>query len=564
MSTEHMGPTRSWSTLRRRDLLRGGAAAGAGIAGLALVGCGDDDDDSGAGGGGTATPGQSPTATSEPAGSPTPSEKTVKVGLAVEPPNVDPHDSVGGTDDFYISNVFSGLTRYSHDGTTVENEMAESVEIVGDGTEIVFTLREGMTFHDGSPVTAEDVEYSYERLMNPDFRRSKFAFSNVDSVEVRDDRTFVYHMTKPDAAFIVSNYGGLNIVPKAYVESVGKDEFSNAPIGSGPYRLTSRNKGSGAVFERFEDFYRGPAGFAKGVYSIIPEANSRADSLDVGEVDIVSAIPPELVERIRGIDGAEVIANPTNTDTIYSFAMESFPDVEENDFIKAVRDKRVRQAINLAVDKQGIASAIYGEEFAEPYSVTHAGQPFDIGKIYDYDPDRAKALMGEAGYDNVKVSMYQPSGRIPGADKIGATVQTNLRDVGFNPDLQILEFSVFITRLLDSSEPHNDGMIFAWATTGSFTSPFQGADNKWTCRSPYGQYCNEQFDALLDQARTILDEEQRNEVVREAFDLLYEEAPGLWIVLIKEPYGLRSSVISDWHTRVGNNAVLQLEDLVPA
>ncbi|MCC7363825.1 MAG: ABC transporter substrate-binding protein [Dehalococcoidia bacterium] len=555
--------------LSRRRMLGGATGAIAGGFALAAVGCGDDDDDD-TGDEVTATQtivsGEAPVQSASATTTRTTKEgERVRVALGSEPTVADPHQSTGGVDNFYLFQLFNQLYEWDNKGASTP-ALAESYEVTPDGTQITFKIRSGVKFHNGDPLTSKDVAYSFTRLLSPDNKGTKTAFANVDKVETPDDNTFIYKMKKPDAGFILGGFGGLFIVPQAYTESTGADGFGKAPIGTGAYKLKDRTVGTGANFERNDEYFRGKGGFKTAEMKIVPDGTSRLQMVQVGDVDVMQAVAAEQLRVLRGVSGVKTIIQNSNIDTHYALAIKDYPDVTASEMTKLIRDKRVRQALNYAVDKKALAENVYTSEMAQPYAVTNPTQPWDIKKSYDFDLKKAKDLLAAAGASNLSLIQYNlGGGRLPGLASLSAAVASNLRDAGVQVDERTEEYNAWLARLRNDTPPFPDGgMIFSWASTAGYPDPFQGVDSKWTCAARYGQYCASEFDTLINQARTMFNPEERTTTLKKAFDLMYDEAPALWLVLLQEAYAIRTGVVANWTPRAGSNPVLRLEDLIPA
>jgi ABC-type transport system substrate-binding protein len=229
-----------------------------------------------------------------------------------------------------------------------------------------------------------------------------------------------------------------------------------------------------------------------------------------------------------------------------------------------VQDKRVRQALNLAMDRVGISKTIYNNgELAQPFSVTNPSQPYDIGKVYPVNMADAKKAIDASGIrKGIDVSIWHPAGRYAGIDQMGQVVESNLKELGFNAKLVLQDYNVWLLRVRSVENNYNDGMLLTWATTGQSLSPFVGYTNKWDCSSAYGAYCNSDLDAKMQKAATIFDDKERNAAIKDAFLQLYDEAPGSWMVLLQEPNAYKESVIKTWLSRQAS--IISLIDLVPA
>jgi peptide/nickel transport system substrate-binding protein len=272
--------------------------------------------------------------------------------------------------------------------------LAESWSASEDGLSYDFVLREGTLFHNGDPVTAEDVRFSFERYRGT---ASAVLKDRVATVETPDPRHVRFTLKKPWADFMTfyaTATGAGWIVPKNYVEKVGHDGFKQAPIGAGPYKFVSFTPGVELVFEAFDRYWRKTPSVKRLVFKVIPDETTRLAALKAGEVDIVYSIRGELAEDLRRTSGLSlkpVVAQGTQW---IEFS-------EQWDEKSPWHDERVRRAANLAMDRKGINDAItlgYSKltNSIIPYNFEFYWQPPDPV----YDPEKAKQLLAEAGYPN--------------------------------------------------------------------------------------------------------------------------------------------------------------------
>lgn len=551
----------------RRRWLGGALTTGAGLAAVATVGCGDDDDTGAStatatGAGTAAATGTAPAAS--PATQAVKDGDRVRIAFPAEPTTVDPHESTAGTDQLYLTALYNALAHVDEKGG-VTPSLAESYDVSPDGMKITVKLRKGVTFHNGDAFTADDVKFSLERVLSKDFKASKVSFAAVDTTAVVDPNTIVFNMKKPDYLFVGTGFGGLYIVPKAYTERVGKDGFLSAPIGTGPYKLKSRTVGTGAVFERFDTHFAGKvAGFKNADLALVPDATARVQMLEVGEKDVIIAIPPEQFARSKTLSGVKVIQQAGSNDTYFAFPLrDDVAGLAPGPTRTLLKDKRVRQALNYAVDRDNIAKKVFSG-LATPFSVTVPTQPFHIGKKYEYDAKKAKDLLSAAGANGMAINQYMLAGsRLPGLQPLGAAVASNLRDVGVTVNEINEEFQNWLNRLYADRPPYPDeGMSFSWAGSASGLN-ITLMEGKWLSTGATSWYANPKVDELLGKNRATANPEERNTYIKQACEILYEDAAGLWMVLIDDAIGIKSSVAADWKHRASYN-VLRIMDLFPA
>jgi len=272
--------------------------------------------------------------------------------------------------------------------------LASEHTVAPDGLSHAFTLREGVTFHNGDPVTAEDVKFSFERYRG---NAAAFLKSQVAAVDTPDPRHVIFRLNKPWPDFILY-YSGVTgagwIVPKKYVERVGEDGFKKAPIGAGPYKFTSFNPGIELVMDANERYWRKRPTVKTLVWKVIPDETTRLAALKRGEVDIAYSIRGELAEELQRTPGLTLKPVVINSPFWIYFADQWDPK-------SPWHDVRVRQAAALALDLDAINQALTLGKSWVTNSIVPKGYDFywQPPKAV-YDPDRAKRLLADAGFRN--------------------------------------------------------------------------------------------------------------------------------------------------------------------
>src|SRR6478672_3201154 len=279
-------------------------------------------------------------------------------------------------------------------GNPLTPSLAESFSAAEDALTYDFVLRPGVKFHNGEPVTAEDVKFSFERYRGSSAKMIK---DGVAAVETPDARHIRFRLKEPWPDFLTyyaSASGAGWIVPKKYVEKVGDDGFKKAPIGAGPYKFVSFQPGVELVLEAFDGYWRKTPNVKRLVFKSIPDETTRLAALKMGEVDIVYAINGELAKELRNTPGLTLKpVYPPGPFWLY------FP--EQRDATSPWRDERVRRAANHAIDRQAMNQAITLGFSRVSWSIIP--QSFDFfwqPPPYPYDPGKARQLLAEAGYPN--------------------------------------------------------------------------------------------------------------------------------------------------------------------
>lgn len=406
-----------------------------------------------------------------------------------------------------LNQIYDTLLYYSPDGTKdPEPRIAESYEISDDGLDYTFHLRDDVTFHDGTPVTADDVVFSIELYKASEYQGSQI--SMLSSVEATDEHTVVCHLDAPYSPFLQGICSPM-IASKAYYES-SEDDFVNNPIGTGPYKFVSRAKGSNIKLEANEDYYRGAPEIKEVTFEVIPDSSTKAIALQTGEVnfaEIDSATKPQL-EANPAITIAEV---PTSTFSYIAMNTEKEP----------FNDVKVRQAINYAIDRDNLVAVCYDGE-AEVNSNICAKERFgysDDQFQYTYDPEKAKELLAEAG-----IETPYDLGEILVAEKysnLATVIQNDLKAVGLDVTISVKEFNSYISDLQNGSYGITALNMTLEGDTQTlemaFTTDYIGIANN-------ARYSDEEMDKLFEQARTETDNDKRAEVFNEIFTKAQDEA----------------------------------------
>jgi len=549
---------------RRRALAAGTVVAGASLPVLGAACSSSSDKNSTATTGGT-TPTGTKSAGSSATAKPSSASATVGIGLQFGT-NFNPFQT-GQVQSYYFAQVFNSLYEWGFDGTA-RPALAESVESAPDGLSMTFKLRPNVEFHRGGTLTSEDVAFSYQSATAATSKLTQSDFKAIDSVATPDPQTVVIKLKQPDATFAADSYGAsLLIAPKAYFTQVGPDKFGTQPSGTGAYQVDNYEAGNDVKYTRFEKYFNGPAGFASATFRSISDPTSLINALQAGQVDFITPIEFGSVAQVKGFSDTQVVLYPVYTDIFYKMGITLPSRLQATPFNTAAQDVRFRQALNWAIDKDGIAKTVYGGS-AVPFTMTSPKQPFaiDPANDYTYDPKKAKDLMSQAGIqDGLECEIHSPvAGTIAGSDQVNAVVQSNLKDIGLNVKISTLSFQQFNQGNM-STVGATPGMNFSYAGPASLNSPFQGIDFNYASNhgSIYTWWSDAKFDSMADKARSLLDTAQRNQALKDAFNYAAKQAPMVWTVLIPTPVGFREKAIKSIKQRPGGTLV-RIEDWVPA
>ncbi len=316
--------------------------------------------------------------------------------------------------------------------------LAESWTTSPDGLTYEFVLRSGVKFHNGEPVTADDVKFSFERYKGGG---AKLLKERVKEVQVIDARRVRFHLKEPWPDFMTfygtTATGAGWVVPKKYVEKVGDDGFKKAPVGAGPYQFVSASPGVELVLEAFEGYWRKVPSVKRLVLKSVPDETTRAAALKRGEVDIAYFLNGPVAEDVRRTPGLRLMAVRTNAVFFLDF-------VDQWDPKSPWRDQRVRLAARLAVDRKAIneAEALGFSGLTDNIVPRHMEFALPIDSR-PYDPKRAKQLLVDAGYPNgFDGGDLTPN---PPYFSMAEAVSTNLGGIGIRTRVRTMERAAFLT-----------------------------------------------------------------------------------------------------------------------
>ena len=365
----------------------------------------------------------------------------ITVGMQLEPPNLDPTaGAAAAIDEVVYANVFEGLTRFGPDGSVLP-ALAESWEIAPDGLSWVFTLREGVTFHDGLPMTAEDVAFSFERAMAEDSTNAqKQLFEGINSVNVIDDRTVEIGLDTPKGALLWNlAWGDAVIVSPASAETNATE-----PVGTGPFRFERWVQGDQVELVRNDEYWGEPAKLDGVTFKFISDPTAAFAAMMAGDIDAFPNFPaPENLAQFQADPRFSVIVGTTEGETILAMnnARPPFDDV------------RVRRAVAHAIDRSAIIDGAmfgYGTPIGSHFAPHHPAYE-DLTGMSAYDPEQARALLAEAGFpDGFETTLTLPPPSY--ARRGGEIIASELRDVGIEAEIINVEWAQWLEQVFKGKD----------------------------------------------------------------------------------------------------------------
>lgn len=437
----------------------------------------------------------------------------ITVGIAQDlDDSLDPHQTVAAGTREVLFNIFEGLVKPNSDGEMIP-AVAEKYTLSEDGTTYTFTLREGVKFHNGQTVTAEDVVYSINRCAAVPEGQEKplvAAFSAVKSVEALDEKTVAVTIAQRDLEFI--SYMTAAIIPADY------ENQDTAPVGTGPFKFVSRTPQQDFVMERFEDYWGAPAWLDKVTYKICENADALVMNLNGGSIDLcahlTSAQASQLNQSFQVLEGT----------------MNLVQAIYLNNQAKPFDNQLVRQALCYAIDRQGIMDMVAdGHGTAVGSSIYPAFTKYFLPELVDKYPhsvEKAKELLAQAGYpDGFDMTISVPNNYQPHMDT-AEVVAEQLREAGINVTIQPVEWSTWLDTIYN-------GRQFQATVVGVDAANMTARAMLERFTSDYGKnfinYNNPAYDALFQQAINAQDEAEQTDLYKQMETMLADTAANVYI-----------------------------------
>ena len=514
---------------------------------LTLAACGGDDSSSTTDGGtptpttaenGGTTPGTAGGETTVAETNPPVQQASVVIALGSEPTSLDPQLVDDGGERAINDNVYETLLARTPDGELVPGLAAELPTQIDDTT-WQFTLREGVTFHNGEAFNADSVVASVERmirLIGEGVTDNDGFFGVLTGAEAVDAATVNIMTDGPDGVLPARMYW-LKMIPASAAAS---EDLSDSVIGTGPYTLVDWTRGESVTLAANADYWGGAPSISDVEYKFVSESGSRFAGLLSGDYDLITNLSPADVGRAPQVATAQGQEHPV-----------LILDADEG----ITADVNVRKALNLAVDKQAIADSLFGG-----YAAVEPGQllsPSILGfnpdlSAYPYDPDMAKQLITDAGFAGQTITLVgESSGRWLLDAELVQAVAGFWEDAGLVVDLQLPEFGEYLNVLFDRE--NRADAIFV-----SSSNDILDADRQLSTYYQAGgigtSNSNEQLSALIDTGRSELDSAARAATYQEAVKLAYDEAYFVWLINNQDIYGLSERM--QWNPRVDSKLLV--------
>lgn len=425
------------------------------------------------------------------------------IGVVLEPPHLDPTaGAAAAIDEVVYHNVFEGLTRIGRGGEVLP-ALAESWEISDDGKVYTFKLHDGVKFHDGSSFDAEDVKFSLDRARADDSTNAqKGLFAQIDTVEVVDPATVKVTLKQPQGSFLYNMGWGDAVI----VAPESADGNKEKPVGTGPFKFDSWAKGSSITIVKNPDYWGDPVALDKAEFRIIPDAAAAIPALLSGDVQAFPNMPAgDALAQIQSDPRFEVVIGSTEGETVLSTNNKKPP----------FDNLKVRQAIAHALNREEIIAGNgsgLGTPIGSHFSPGNAAY-VDLTGTYPFDPEKAKALLAEAGHpDGFKATLKLPPPSY--ARDGGQVIASQLRNVGIELEIIPVEWADWLEQVFKNKD-YDLSIV-------SHTEP--NDIGIYARKDYYFQYDNPAFDKIIAELDVTSDDAKRNELYRQAQEIIAKDA----------------------------------------
>lgn len=422
-------------------------------------------------------------------------QKDVTIGMQLEPPMLDPTGGAAAAiDEVVYANIFEGLTRFASDGSIIPG-LASEWEISDDGLTYTFKLREGVTYHDGTSFEASDVVFSYDRARAEDSTNAQKAlFADIASVEAVDDATVKLTLSKPNGNMLFNLAWGDAVI----VAPESAETNATNPVGTGPFKFTNWAKGDSVNIEINPDYWGDPAQLNSATFKFISDPTAAFAAMMAEDVDAFPTFPaPENLPQFDADPRFNVIIGSTEGETILS----------TNNKMPPFDNPKVREALSHAIDRQAIVDGAmfgYGTPIGTHFA-PHNPAYVDLTGESNYDPEKAKMLLAEAGFaDGFTTTLKLPPPSY--ARRGGEIIAAQLRDIGIETEISNLEWAQWLEQVFR-------GKDFG-LTIVSHTEPMD--IGIYARPDYYFQYQSDAFNAIMEKLNNTTDPEMRTSLMQDA------------------------------------------------
>lgn len=438
-------------------------------------------------------------------------EQEMSFATASDPVGLSPVETWDTISDLPINQMYERLFERDAETGEIVPQLATGYENPDDNTWVI-SLQEGIEFHDGTLFNAEAVKYTFEKLVDPEVGApGAHIMSFMESIEVIDDYTveLTTHEPNPNVLPVLTNRTTAIISP----EADQNQNLMQEPVGTGPFKFESWTQGDRLIMTKNEDYWGEEPQLEEITFITVPDTQTAISMLEAGEVQMVDGIEAESMSRLEAMEEIELLQTEGTAVFFYSFNMDKEP----------MNEPEFRQAVAMGLDIESYISQLEGVGFSSYSLFGPAVLDYDESieeSGIEYNPEEARNIIEENGYGEQELTIYTSDRS--NYRRMAETAQAQLSDIGLNVNIEMMEWGT----LLDSTSEGDQDMFVLGSSNsmngletlyGYFHSDSVGANNR-------SQHTDEEFDAIVDEARSTLDDEERQVLINEAHEKVVEEA----------------------------------------
>jgi len=442
-------------------------------------------------------------------------------------------------------NIFDALTRIDVDGSVVPL-LATSWNVSEDTKTWEFSIRANAKFHDGTPITADDIVWNYKRLLGETRSPVRTYVSKLTSVEAPAPNTVRFVLSEPFAPFD-RQVSLISIISKRAFEEIGAAKFALAPVGSGPFKVVRWVKDDRVELAAFDDYWAGAPKIRTLVFKPVPSETTRAAALSSGELDVVPILPPALVATLNNRRGIKIEKVASNKVVYVGFDVNN----------PLLKDVRIRQAVDLAIDRNALTSRLLrglGKPSGQVVAPVTFGYAPDIEPT-PFDPARAKQLVAASGYKGESITLQYPNNNLAFGDEVAQAIANFLGHVGINISLQGMEYSAFFP--LWANRKLNNMHLFAYGPSIMDADLIIGSLYDSSGRV---YWTDPRVDELARQQRGERDKEKRRALIGQILKLSKEALPYAPLYNEIHAYGVQDRI--KWIPRPDERLFFQNAEII--
>ncbi len=459
-------------------------------------------------------------------------QDTLIFGRGGDSVGLDPAAVTDGESFKVTKNIFETLVEFGRQDTEIHEGLATKWDVSPDGLTYTFDLREGVKFQDGTDFNADAVVYNFNRWMNGDADKFPYYASMfggykgdeghvIADVKALDKYKVQFTLKRPQAPFLKNlAMSPFAIASPTAIDKEG-DKFTENPVGTGPFKFVSWSRNDKVVIEKNKDYWKkGYPKLNKIIFKSIPENSARLNALKNGEIDLADGINPSDADGIKADSNLQLFERPSMNVGYLGFTVTRKP----------FDNVKVRQALNMAIDRQAIIDAFFGGKGVpakNPMPPVIGGYDDDI-QPYEFNLDKAKQLLAEAGYpDGFEMELWAmpvPRPYMPDGKKIAEAIQSNFAKIGVKAKIVSYEWATYLEK---ASKGEADAYLLGWTGDNGDADNFLYAllDKDSIGSNNYSYYSNDKLHDILIKAQSEVDEGKRNELYKQAQEIIHEDAP---------------------------------------